>query len=52
MEFDRAGVAAFTVPAEESYVLSKMPWFMARESVAWWASWAAETFDRTERPDG
>ena len=39
LEFERAGAAAFTVPAAESRVLAKMPWFMGRETVAWWASW-------------
>jgi uncharacterized SAM-binding protein YcdF (DUF218 family) len=40
MEFDRAGVDAFTVPAEESRILGKMPWFVAREVAAWWVAWA------------
>lgn len=45
LEFDRAGVEAFTVPAHESRILLKMPWFAAREVAGWWAAWAV-------RPDG
>ncbi len=45
LEFDRAGVEAFTVPARESRILLKMPWFAAREVAGWWVAWAV-------RPDG
>jgi uncharacterized SAM-binding protein YcdF (DUF218 family) len=34
--FSRAGVEAYTVPAQESYVLSKLPHFMLREVAALW----------------
>jgi len=34
LAFDRAGISAFTVPARESYILGKMPLFMAREIAA------------------
>ncbi len=40
LEFDRAGLAAFTVPARETRILAKMPWFAAREVAGWWAAWA------------
>lgn len=35
-ECDRVGLDAVTVPARESYLLTEMPWFMAREVVAQW----------------
>jgi uncharacterized SAM-binding protein YcdF (DUF218 family) len=37
MAYERAGVDVATVPAEESYPLAKMPYFVAREIVAFWA---------------
>lgn len=37
MAFQAEGVEAFTVPAKENYLLTKMPIFMAREVVAYWA---------------
>lgn len=37
---DREGLDAATVPARESRMLAKMPWFMAREVAAWWSTWA------------
>ncbi|MCE9636300.1 MAG: YdcF family protein [Planctomycetes bacterium] len=39
LEFDRAGVSAFTVPAREERILAKLPWFAAREVAAWWGAW-------------
>ena len=39
--FERAGIAAFTVPARESRAVAKTPWFVAREVAAWWVAWAA-----------
>lgn len=36
LEADRAGLRAVTVPAKERYVMTKMPWFMAREVAAQW----------------
>jgi uncharacterized SAM-binding protein YcdF (DUF218 family) len=39
LEMRRAGVDARGVPAKESRVLVKMPWFVAREIAAWWVSW-------------
>ena len=34
--FERAGMLAYTVPARERYVLTKMPLLMAREVAAFW----------------
>ncbi|MCP3979472.1 MAG: YdcF family protein [bacterium] len=36
LECDRIGLEAATVPASESYLLTAMPWFMAREVAAQW----------------
>lgn len=33
----RAGVDLYTIPARESYTLSRLPWFIAREVIACWA---------------
>lgn len=41
MCFERAGIEAFTVPAEEGFPLRKTPWFMAREVVAFWGYYLA-----------
>ena len=41
MEASRAGLTVFTVPADQrGQVLKKLPYFMAREAVAWWWSYA------------
>ncbi len=37
--FEDEGFHVRTVPAAESRVLVKLPWFVAREVVAWWAYW-------------
>jgi vancomycin permeability regulator SanA len=34
--FERRGVRAFTVPAEQRRVIRRMPWMVAREVAAWW----------------
>ena len=34
--YRRAGRTVFTVPARESYTLSKTPYLIARKSVAFW----------------
>jgi vancomycin permeability regulator SanA len=34
---ERCGLQVYTVPARESYTLSRLPWFIAREVVACWA---------------
>jgi len=34
---ERQGLRAYTVPARESQVIAKMPYFVAREAAAWWA---------------
>jgi uncharacterized SAM-binding protein YcdF (DUF218 family) len=34
---ERRGLKVYTVPARESYTLSRLPWFIAREVVACWA---------------
>lgn len=36
MTYQRAGVEVYTVPAEERYVLTSMPYLMAREVAALW----------------
>lgn len=36
LALSRAGVEAFTVPAEETRTLTKLPYFMAREIAAFW----------------
>lgn len=36
MSYQRQGVEVYTVPAEESYTLTAMPYFMAREAAALW----------------
>ncbi len=36
LELQRAHLDAVTVPARERHVLAGMPWFVAREVVAWW----------------
>lgn len=35
--FERRGIRAFTVPAEQRHRIPQMPWMVARELVAWWA---------------
>lgn len=37
MECDRRGLQAFTVPAQETRILQRLPWFMAREAAAQWS---------------
>jgi len=36
MSFRRAGIEVYTVPAEETRTLRRLPWFMAREVAAFW----------------
>jgi len=36
MEAARHGLEVFTVPAAQGKPLRKLPWFVARETVAWW----------------
>lgn len=36
MAFERAGIRTYTVPAKETYLLTQMPIFMAREVGAYW----------------
>jgi uncharacterized SAM-binding protein YcdF (DUF218 family) len=42
MLFDRAGIAAFTVPATMSRRLTKEPYFLMREVVAYYHSFLLE----------
>lgn len=37
LQFQRASIDAFTVPATEPYTLTKMPVLMAREVLAYWS---------------
>jgi len=36
MTYGRAGVNVYTVPADQQFVLLKLPWFLAREVAALW----------------
>lgn len=36
MAYQREGCEVYTVPAEESYILTQMPYYMLREAVAFW----------------
>lgn len=36
MAYQRAGIEVYTVPATESYLLTQMPWLLAREVAALW----------------
>ncbi len=36
LDYGRTDLTVFTVPAQESQVLLKLPYFMAREVAAWW----------------
>jgi uncharacterized SAM-binding protein YcdF (DUF218 family) len=40
LEAGRAGLALYTVPAPQGQPLKALPWFMARETAAWWVYWA------------
>jgi len=40
LTYQRAGREVCTVPARESYTLTKMPWFVAREVASWWLYYA------------
>ena len=40
MAYRRAGIRAYTVPAEESYVIRQTPYLMLREVAAFWWYWA------------
>jgi uncharacterized SAM-binding protein YcdF (DUF218 family) len=40
LEAGRAGLALYTVPAPQGQPLRALPWFMARETAAWWVYWA------------
>ena len=37
LSYQQLGIRAYTVPAAETRTLVKLPWFMARESLAFWA---------------
>jgi vancomycin permeability regulator SanA len=37
LSYQQEGVRAYTVPARESRPLLRLPWYMTRESLAWWA---------------
>ena len=53
MAYQRAGLDVNTVPAKESYPLSKMPYFVSREIVAFWAYYLSPLFggsDEAARP--
>jgi vancomycin permeability regulator SanA len=39
LAYQQSGIEVYTVPARESYVLTKMPLLMAREVAAWWTYW-------------
>jgi vancomycin permeability regulator SanA len=39
LAYQEAGIEVYTVPARETYTLTKMPLLMAREVAAWWAYW-------------
>ena len=41
--FERRGIRAFTVPAQQRHTIPQMPWMVARELVAWWAYALAPT---------
>lgn len=41
MAYERSGLRVRCVPARESRVLVKMPWFLAREVAAWWLYYLA-----------
>ncbi len=43
LAFEEAGVAAFTVPADETRTLVRLPFYMAREVVAFWVYYVAPT---------
>jgi uncharacterized SAM-binding protein YcdF (DUF218 family) len=36
MGYQAAGLDVYTVPARETYLLTRMPWFVARECAVWW----------------
>jgi vancomycin permeability regulator SanA len=40
LEACRAGLDLCTVPAPQGQPLRALPWFMARETAAWWLYWA------------
>jgi len=40
LAYQRQGIAAFTVPARESYTLTALPYYMLREVAAFWAYYA------------
>jgi len=40
MAYQQRGVEVYTVPAKERYVLTAMPYMMAREVAAWWFYYA------------
>ncbi len=37
LSYQQQGIAAYTVPARETRTLVKLPWYMAREGLAFWA---------------
>lgn len=45
LAYQRLGCDVFTVPAEEEYVLTQMPFLMAREVVAFWAYYGRAIID-------
>ena len=40
--FDAEGFRAFTVPAEQTRRLLRLPYYVARETAAWWVYWVRE----------
>lgn len=40
LTYHRQGLDVFTVPAEERYTLTQLPYNMAREAAAWWVYYA------------
>jgi uncharacterized SAM-binding protein YcdF (DUF218 family) len=46
--FDREGFRVFTVPADESRVLLRLPWYVAREAAGWWVYWLRDGVAHSE----
>lgn len=40
--FESAGLRVYSVPAAESRTMLKLPWFVARETAAWWVYWTRD----------
>jgi vancomycin permeability regulator SanA len=50
MDYQQQGIDVYTVPARESYTLTKMPLFLAREVAAMWAYYLRPVHESTRRP--